>query len=209
MVGDCLALRRRRGREFELNMARIRTFIGIDVGEEIRERLVSLQQNLTLIEPDVKWVEPENLHLTLLFLGEVDQRETIDICRAAQKAIQAMPVFVMSVEAAGCFPNIRRPRTLWVGVGKGSPEVCAVHDAIEKPLLDMGNYRRETRGYTPHITLGRVKSDRPSDALAKELQKRQTWSAGEVTVEEVCVMSSVLGTNGPTYTVIGRARLKK
>jgi len=190
-------------------MPRIRTFISIDVGEEIRERLVSLQQNLALVEPEVKWVEPENLHLTLLFLGEVDQRETIDICRAAQKALHDMPAFVMSVEAAGCFPNIRRPRTLWVGVGKGAEEVCAVHDAIEKPLLEMGNYRRETRGYTPHVTLGRVKSDRPSDALAKALQKHQTWSAGEVTVEDVCVMSSVLGQDGPTYTVLGRARLQK
>jgi 2'-5' RNA ligase len=189
-------------------MARIRTFIGIDIGEEIRDRLVSLQESLTAIEPEVKWVEPENLHLTLLFLGEVDQRETIDICRAAQKAIQSMPSFVMSVEATGCFPNIRRPRTLWVGVGKGSAEVKAVHDAIETPILEMGNYRRETRGYTPHVTLGRVKSDRPADELAKALQKHQTWNAGEVTVDNVQVMSSVLGSDGPTYTVLGRARLK-
>lgn len=190
-------------------MPRIRTFIGIHVGEEIRARLVSLQEQLAIIESDVKWVEPENLHLTLLFLGEVDQRETIDICRAAQKAIQDMPAFVVSVEAVGCFPNIRRPRTLWVGVGKGADEVCAVHDAIEKPLLEMGNYRRETRGYTPHVTLGRVKSVHPNDELAKTLQKHQTWSAGEVSVDDVCVMSSVLGSEGPTYTVLGRAKLKR
>ena len=190
-------------------MARKRTFIGIDVGEDIRDRLVSLQEELAVIEPEVKWVEPENLHLTLLFLGEVDQRETIDICRAAQKAIQEMPAFALSVEAVGCFPNIRRPRTLWVGVGKGSDEVCAVHDAIEAPLLEMGNYRRETRGYTPHVTLGRVRSERPNDELAKALPKLQTWSAGEVAVTEVCVMSSVLKTDGPTYAVLGRAKLKR
>jgi 2'-5' RNA ligase len=86
--------------------------------------------------------------------------------------------------------------------------VKAVHDAIEAPLLEMGNYRRETRGYTPHVTLGRVKSDRPLDALAKALQKHQTWSAGEVTVDHVQVMSSVLGSDGPTYAVLGRARMK-
>jgi len=188
-------------------MARIRTFIGIDVGDDIRAQFVSLQEELAIIEPEVKWVEPENMHLTLLFLGEVDQRETIDICRAAQRAIREIPAFVMSVEAAGCFPNIRRPRTLWVGVGKGTDEVCALHDAIEAPLLEMGNYRRETRGYTPHITLGRVRSEGSSDALAKALQAHQTWSAGEVTVSEVCVMSSVLGTDGPTYAVLGRAKL--
>src|SRR5437016_5643430 len=108
-------------------MPRIRTFIGIDVGATIRDRLISLQEELATVAPDVKWVEPENLHLTLLFLGEVDNREIIDICRAAQKAIGTMPAFTMSIEGVGCFPNVRRPRTLWVGVGKGADEVCAVH----------------------------------------------------------------------------------
>jgi 2'-5' RNA ligase len=188
-------------------MPRMRTFLGIDVGEKIRDKLVAFQEELAAVVPDVKWVEPENLHLTLLFLGEVDQREIIDICRAAQKAIEATPAFVMSVEGAGCFPNVRRPRTLWVGVDKGAAEVGAVHDAIEARLLDMANYRRETRGYTPHITLGRVKSDGPSEALAKTLVKKQTWSAGEVTVGEVQIMKSDLTPDGPIYTVMGRAKL--
>ncbi len=188
-------------------MARIRTFLGIDVGADIRAQLVTLQEELTGAEAEVNWVEPENMHITLLFLGEVDQRETIDICRAAQKAVAAMPPFVLSIEGVGCFPNARRPRTLWVGVGKGADEVCAVHDAIEKPLLEMGNYRRETRKYTPHVTLGRVKGDQPRDTLAKTLGTQQTWRAGEVVVSEVQVMKSDLTSDGPTYTVMGRAKL--
>src|SRR3974377_1863976 len=100
-------------------MARRRTFLGINVGDPIRAQLIALQEELSAIASDVKWVEPENLHITLLFLGEVGAR----------------------------FPNRRRPRTLWVGVGAGLSEVTAVHDAIEAPLLDMGSYRRETRGY--------------------------------------------------------------
>ncbi len=188
-------------------MPRIRTFLGIDLGKEVRGQLVSLQEDLATVAADVNWVEPENLHLTLFFLGEVEQRETLDICRAAQKAIRDMPAFVMSVEGAGCFPNVRRPRTLWVGVGKGLDEVSAVHDAIETPLLELGSYRRETRGYTPHVTLGRVKSTGDADALGKALVNHQTWSAGEVMVTEVCVMSSVLMPDGPTYSVLGRAKL--
>jgi 2'-5' RNA ligase len=188
-------------------MARVRTFLGIDLGEEIRDRLVSLQADLGTIASDVKWVEPDNLHLTLLFLGEVEQREVLDICRAGQNAVAELPVFTMSIEGAGCFPNSRRPRTLWVGVGEGSEEVCAVHDAIEAPLLEMGSYRRETRAYVPHVTLGRVKGDRPNDELAKALTKNQTWSAGDVLVREVQVMSSELTRDGPIYTVLGRAKL--
>jgi 2'-5' RNA ligase len=155
----------------------------------------------------VKWVEPENLHITLLFLGEVAQRETLDICRIAQKAVAAMPAFPISVAGAGCFPNIRRPRTLWVGVGEGQKEVVAVHDAIEQPLLDQGNYRRETRGYTPHVTLGRVRGERENDELTKALTKHKSWSAGEVTVKEVQIMTSNLTSDGPIYTVAGRAKL--
>ena len=188
-------------------MPRLRTFLAVEVGEEIRERLVALQEELATDAPDVKWVEPGNLHITLLFLGEVDQRETIDICRAAQKAIADTPAFAIRIEGVGCFPNPRRPRTLWVGVSKGEPELIAVHDAIETPLLDLGCYRRETRGYTPHVTLGRVRGESAGDALVRSLQKHKGWSAGDVMVEEVCVMSSTLTSDGPIYTVLGRARL--
>ena len=100
-------------------MARIRTFLAIDLGKKIRDRLVSFQENLAAAAPDVKWVEPDNMHITLFFLGEVDQREIIDICRAAQKAIVEMRSFTVSIEGTGCFPNMRRPHVLWVGVGKG------------------------------------------------------------------------------------------
>ena len=188
-------------------MARRRTFLAIDVDEKIRDHLVSLQELLAVDAPDVAWVERENLHVTLLFLGEVHHRETIDICRAAQKAVKSLPSFAMSIEGAGSFPNARRPRTLWVGVGSGAQEVGAVHDAIETPLLDMGSYRRETRSYTPHVTLGRVKGERNDEVLSKALTKYAAWSAGETMVTEVHVMTSELTSKGPTYTVVGRAKL--
>jgi RNA 2',3'-cyclic 3'-phosphodiesterase len=188
-------------------MSRMRTFLGIDLGEKIRDRLVSLQENLAGDAPGVKWVEPANLHVTLLFLGEVDDREVLDICRAAQGAVADLPAFAMSIEGTGCFPNPRRPRVIWVGIGKGTEEVCAVHDAIEVPLLNLGCYRREARAYTPHVTLGRNRGEGPNDALAKALAKHQTWSAGEVLVREVHVMSSELTRDGPIYTVLSRAKL--
>jgi len=188
-------------------MSRLRTFLAIELDPEVRAQLVVLQQLLAKAAPDVKWVEQENLHLTLLFLGEVDERELLAICRAAQGAVAEIPSFNLTIEHAGCFPNARRPRTLWVGVGTGAQEVIAVHDALEGPLLELGCYRREERQYTPHVTLGRVKSDRPADALAAALQKHQAWNAGESRVREVHIMSSQLTPKGPIYTIIGRAKL--
>ena len=188
-------------------MPRTRTFIAIGLDKSVRARVAALQEALAPAAPDVKWVEEENLHLTLLFLGEVDDRELPAVCRAVQEAVAELPAFNLSVEGAGAFPNARRPRILWVGVGEGAADVVAVHDALEGPLLELGCYRREERKYTPHVTLGRTRSERPADELAKALAKHQAWKAGEQPVEEVHIMASKLSPHGPEYTVLGRAKL--
>lgn len=188
-------------------MARMRTFLALELSAAVRDQLVALQERLAEAADDVKWVEPENLHLTLLFLGEVQDRDLPALCRAAQKAVAERPAFALNVEGAGCFPNARRPRVLWVGVGSGADEVVAVHDALEAALLDLGCYRREERQYTPHVTLGRLRGEPADDRLAGALQKLRSFRAGECPVREVRVMSSQLTTKGPTYTVLGRARL--
>ena len=188
-------------------MARVRTFIGIDPGKPIRDRLVALQETLGRTASDVKWVEPENLHVTLLFLGEVDMLEVPALCQTVGDSVAKHSAFTMSVEKVGCFPNARRPRILWAGIGEGIQEVVAVHDAVELPLFDLGCYRREERRYSPHITLGRVRSDNRSDKLAGVLARQAGWLGGTVRVGEIQVMSSELKSQGPVYSILSRARL--
>ena len=151
-------------------MARLRTFIAVDIGKAIRDRAVALQERLAQTSNIVKWVEAENLHITLLFLGEVEDREVPTVCRVVADQVQEHEAFRLSIERVGCFPNSRRPRILWIGVGEGTQEVCALHDALEPPLLELGCYRREER-IGPDITLGRVKSERPADKLAEGLEQ--------------------------------------
>jgi RNA 2',3'-cyclic 3'-phosphodiesterase len=189
---------------------RLRTFVAVDLGKPLRDRLVSLQENLARNSAEVKWVEVENLHVTLLFLGEVDERELLPVCRAVSVACGRHDRFLLSVDSVGCFPNPRRPRVVWAGVGMGGPELVALHDSLETPLEETGCYRREDRQYTPHITLGRVKSDGTSDALATALAKKANWHGGiEIEVEEVLVMSSQLTSKGPQYTILSRGKLRK
>jgi 2'-5' RNA ligase len=188
---------------------RLRTFLAVDVGKAVRARLVALQESLARTGAGVKWVEPENLHVTLLFLGEVDEREVIDVCRAVAEVCGRHDRFALSVETVGCFPNPRRPRVVWAGCGVGGPELIALHDALEPPLLALGCYRREERQYTPHLTLGRVKSEGGGPALAVALQHKAGWQAGETEVREVLVMSSELTPQGPVYAVLSRAKLRK
>jgi RNA 2',3'-cyclic 3'-phosphodiesterase len=187
-------------------MARIRTFIAVDPGKVIRDRLVSLQKKLADVGGDVKWVEPANLHFTLLFLGEVDERDVLDVCKAVRGVTEELPAFTMTVAGTGCFPNMRRPRVVWVGLKHGAKEMVALHDALEKPLLQLGCYRREAREYTPHITLGRIKTDQPMTDLAAALTKHQSWNGGEAVIGEVHVMSSELKASGPIYAVLSRAK---
>ena len=198
-------------------MARIRTFIAVGLDKSVRERTVALQDALAATGAEVKWVEPENLHLTLLFLGEVDDRDLVSVCRVVAEVSGRHAPFVLGVQGAGCFPNPRRPRTLWVGVGAGTQELVALHDALEAPLLELGCYRREERNYTPHITLGRVKSEESAEPLALLLAKQADWHAGTTQVREVLVMSSDWKgpapghrgeARGPTYTVLSRAKLQ-
>src|SRR5438874_10756067 len=189
-------------------MKRLRTFIGLDLGKTVRDKAVALQESLARAGSEVKWVEPENLHVTLLFLGEVDDRDLHAVCRAVVDRCREHEPFRMSVENVGCFPNLRRPRTIWIGVGEGAQEVVALHDALEETLLELGCYRREARQFTPHVTLGRARHEGgPLDALAALLTKKADWQAGEVSVREVLVMSSELTPQGPVYSVLSRAKL--
>lgn len=186
-------------------MSRLRTFIAVDPGKTIRDRMVALQDALARAGAEVKWVEPDNLHVTLLFLGEVVDKEIPEVCRAVSEVTRRHAPFRMSVEGTGCFPNARRPRVLWVGVGQGEAELCALHDDLEQPLLDLGCYRREGRRFTPHITLGRTKKDDSHEELAAALAKKSDWKGGEIAVQELLVMSSELRSDGPEYTVLSRA----
>jgi 2'-5' RNA ligase len=188
-------------------MPRTRTFIAIEVDKTVRGQMIALQESLARTGASVKWVEPQNIHLTLLFLGEVDDRELPALCKAVAETCAEISPFSMTVEGVGGFPNLRRPRVLWVGVGDGKQEVTALHDRLERPLLELGCYRREDRQYTPHLTLGRVTSDRPADKLTAALAKKTDWLGGQVAVREVQVMASQLSPQGPEYTVLGRAKL--
>jgi 2'-5' RNA ligase len=190
-------------------MSRIRTFIAIDVEKPVHDRLIALQEKLAKSAGDVKWVEPENLHLTLLFLGEVDEREVPKVCSAVADVCEKHSPFAMTLEKVGCFPNARRPRVVWAGLGEGVQQICALHDDLEPPLLDLGCYRREERKYTPHLTLGRLKPEKVTFKLSEAIAKNQTWQGGTTTVREVLVMSSQLSPNGPTYAVMSRAKLKQ
>lgn len=188
-------------------MPRSRVFIAVDIGDTVRAKAHALQETLARTSAEVKWVEPGNLHITLLFLGEVDDRELHRVCRAAQDVAATEPPFPLHVSGMGAFPTPRRPKVVWAGIGDGTEALVRLYGKLEATMLDLGCLRKEERGYTPHLTLGRVRSERDGHALAPELTRRLAWDGGRTTVEEILVFSSTLERAGPTYTVLGRGAL--
>lgn len=188
-------------------MGRDRLFIGVDVGDEIRDNAVSLQEALAKTGAGVNWVTAESMHVTLLFLGEVDDRELHKVCRAVRDVAAAEPPFTLGVAGVGAFPNSRRPKVVYAGITDGAEALRRLYDDLETRMLDLGCYRKEERGYTPHLTLGRVKGESDGYALVPELAKRLAWDGGRTIVGEVLVYSSRLERDGPVYTVIGRGEL--
>lgn len=188
-------------------MARVRTFLAIELPPDVREGCVALQDRLAVVAADFKWVEEENLHLTLLFLGEVHDRDLAEVCRAVQAVCARFEPFTLVFAGAGCFGDPRRPRTIWVGLREGADQLVALHDALEEAMLELRCYRREERRFTPHVTLGRARGDRPGEELPQALARERDWHGGECRVEEVRVLSSELTREGPVYAVLSRATL--
>ena len=187
-------------------MPRTRTFLGVAISDDTRRRSATLQRELATVA-DVKWVEPANLHVTLLFLGDLDDRDLVDVCKVATAAARREPAFGLRVSGLGAFPTPRRPKILWGGIVEGAESLLRLHTALAAPLIESGIYRKEDRDYTPHLTLGRANADEDSNRLASELPKRLNWDGGATAVEEVLVYSSELRRAGLEYAVLARSPL--
>jgi 2'-5' RNA ligase len=188
-------------------MARTRTFLGMKIGASTRSAAVALQDDLAATGAQAKWVEAENMHLTLVFLGELDDRDLMAVFKVAKKVAAAAGPFGIEVAGVGAFPTPRRPKVIWAGITEGADELLSLHAALEEPLIDAGAYRKEERAYTPHLTLGRPNTEADGQLLAAELPKYQDWKGGTFLVDELIVFSSEMQRKGPEYTVMGRVPL--
>jgi 2'-5' RNA ligase len=187
-------------------MARIRTFLAIEIGDEIRRRAADLIKSLRSDGDDIKWVEPQNLHFTLNFLGDVDDTEVHDVCRVAAQVAEKIPLFELRCVGVGAFPHVGNPRTIWLGVGEGSEAMCNLQEALSVGLADLG-FPREHRRYKPHLTMGRARQGGRTRHLTTKLTELAEIEAGVCIVEDVVVFSSVLEQGGPIYHPLAHAPL--
>jgi len=168
---------------------------------DLRSRISAIQEQFRQAAPEVKWVAEENLHITMKFLGGVDESRVDSISDALAGAITGTEPFSVTVSGVGAFPNVRRPRTIWVGVSAGAGRLAAVADNVESAMARMG-FPKEERRFSAHITIGRVRPEQKVDALSDALQSADVGELGTVDVPGVALMKSDLQPKGPIYSIL-------
>ncbi len=188
-------------------MKKTRTFVAVEIAPDVRSRITELITRLRSSDAKVNWVAPENLHLTLKFLGDQTDEEVATVCQAVQQAATTVPAFAFHCRGVGAFPNMERPRTLWMGVRDGTDALRQLQQAIDQQLA-RHRYPSERRGFQPHLTFGRVRSGGAAmGELAELLAKAQDMDGGVSIVDEVLVFASYLQRGGPQYEVLATAPL--
>ncbi len=192
----------------------IRAFLAVELSQDLRAELATVQQELKRrIEPELKrgtrisWAQPDSIHLTLKFLGDIDE-QLIDPLRAAiEQAIGSQVAVMVPLERLGAFPRPENPRVLWVGPseqwekGVEATRIAEIHDAIEQACEGL-SFLRETRPFSPHLTLARIKMGERhvGIALAKSGLLDLPLSLGQLAVDRVVLMQSELKPTGSVYT---------
>ena len=189
-----------------------RTFIAIELPAEILRLMGQAQAQLKAVAPpgSVRWTHVEGIHLTLKFLGPVPTSQIDAIAAGMAAAARSVPSFTLTISGAGCFPNLRHPRVVWLGVDEPTGRLASLQRAVESTISPLG-YPSEERGFHPHLTLGRAARDAaPNDLkrLGELVAEANIGTLGQVTVTQVALIKSDLKPSGAEYTALQHARLK-
>ena len=184
----------------------IRAFVAVPLPSSLLEALRRIQRRLDGQIPhrSVRWVQPEGIHLTLKFLGDVPSDQLPQIEQALGAVARYAPGCTFTAGELGCFPNPRRPRVVWVGVQEPTGRLAALQDAIEEALAPLG-YPPEGRGFSPHLTLGRVGRKTPRTTAAQVGETVAGTEVGElarVDATQFDLIRSVLKPTGAEYTTL-------
>ena len=188
----------------------MRVFIAIDIDEQIRRALGDLQNELRskvdVKKSDVKWVNPDNMHLTLKFLGEIKDQEAVDVCNITKEVASRHKSFELDVETVGHFGG-RSARVLWIGTGQNSDNLLQLQSDLEEQLASAG-WPKETRKFSGHLTLCRVRNSKAGVKLAQMTGGYKGFKLGTILADSISVYQSQLTPKGPVYTVLGNYGLQ-
>ncbi|MBW3625556.1 MAG: RNA 2',3'-cyclic phosphodiesterase [Armatimonadetes bacterium] len=183
----------------------LRLFIALPLPDSERAALQRIQEDLRRTNADMKWVKPENFHITLFFLGDVAGDRIDEIESKLLEMCRSHDPFPVVLHGLGAFPHLRRPKTPWAGFAGDLSPLKALAEAVSDGMAALG-FERD-KPFQPHLTLGRSRSDRGAKVLAEALQRRKDEPIGTFMVDTVTLYRSELQPQGPSYTALARMAL--
>jgi len=182
----------------------MRVFIAIDIDDKMRAAIADVQKQLNakvdIKKGDVKWVEPENIHLTLKFLGELDEAKLPEVREITKQVAAAHQKFTLDIETVGSFGG-RSAKVVWVGAGKGADELLALQKDLDEQLT-LADFPSEDREFSAHLTLCRVKNFKAGFKLADACVFFKDYKLSSISADALYIYQSQLTPAGPIYTLL-------
>ena len=183
----------------------MRAFISADIGA--LPGIVKVLDDLKNTDADLKLVEPENIHLTLKFLGEIDEKMVDEIAGVMEKSVKEVSPFRIKLRGVGVFPSMDYMRVVWIGI-ENAEKLGIIVGRLENDLSNLG-FKKEKRRFSPHMTIGRVKSPRNKEILQNFLKENREKDFGELEVKCIRLKKSVLTPKGPEYSTVKEVPFQK
>ena len=186
-----------------------RLFYAIELPDSIKKVIATtISYYRSSIKDKIKWVESHNLHLTLRFIGEVSEDRVEILTSLFDDVINKYQPFSYELTGMGCFPNLVKPRVIWIGAGKGKDQLTEIANEIESKLVDCAGLTPEKKPFKPHITIGRLKMQgkpRLTNKCIELIGNDKNKLFGEFKPEYCSLIKSVLTQDGPIYTTIHKS----
>jgi 2'-5' RNA ligase len=184
----------------------MRAFIAIELPSDVKNQIARIQAELIRIPAQVSWTKAENVHLTLKFLGEIENRQVQPATQAVRAGCKGVKKFKISLKGVGGFPNLRQPRVIWIGTQTGAEEIISLQAKIDTEL-DKAGFPREGKKFRPHFTIGRIRVPKSIEKLAQALGSAEFQSA-DIDILHLTVMKSQLSPGGSIYTALEKIELE-
>jgi 2'-5' RNA ligase len=186
-------------------MEPVRSFIAVDPGEKFHEDIKELEQQLYGKVSGIRWVEPNNVHLTLKFLGTIPSDLIEKLVANLKGAVEGLPHFELRLAGAGVFPDLRRPRVFWIGASSDGNSLQELEAKVSGVVSSLG-IPTDDKPFRAHLTIGRFK-DRASGTELKGILENTGFDFGRVLVDRIFLFRSTLTPKGPVYSVLSEIRL--
>jgi 2'-5' RNA ligase len=184
----------------------MRLFVALEIPCVVRDNLATLINDLRTAAPKARWVRPENIHVTLKFIGEVPPEKVADI-RGALSGVSSEHAAELSFHGLGFFPNAKRPSVLWAGID-ASPNLQSLAGDIERSLEKIG-LPREQRPFVPHLTIARFQPPRIPEQLHSAIAQSSGREFGSLLTDEFHLIESKLKPSGAEYTTLESFRFAR